>query len=93
MSSIDDRGYWDKLAADQAAARPEAIRAALAERYGDEWTVEVTQQRRAEWNARVKAGEFNNSKGKIDPLKLRDAQQDQGWTTIELKLAIERHGL
>ncbi len=132
MSTIDERGYWDKVAAQQAeddAARRrpmtrserhtyllneisacgmdsvlaekaaklrvelDAINAEIAAERDAEWTVEVTQQRRAEWNARVKAGEFTNSKGKIDPVKLHNAQQAQGWRTDALQSAIKRHGL
>lgn len=57
-----------------------------------EWTIETTQARRTEWNARVKVGEFND-KGKISPLKVRNAERAQGWYTQDLAAAIKRLGL
>lgn len=57
-----------------------------------EWTPETTQARRSEWNARVKAGEFSD-KGKISPLKVRNAERAQGWYTQDLAAAIKRLGL
>ncbi len=87
MSSIDDRNYWDKRNEEFEPLQkwnPEA----------DGWTKEITQKRREEWNARVRAGEFSAAKpGQIDPLKLQKAQKAQGWTTISLKLAIKYHNL
>lgn len=86
MSSIDDRSYWTKRDEEFAPLpkyNPEA----------DGWTKEVTQQRREEWNAKVKAGKLNNAKGQIDPLKLQAEQKTQGWTINSLKLAIKYYNL
>jgi hypothetical protein len=93
----------DKIAAASSdvflAANVPAMEAELAEVQAQldaardaEWTVETTQRRRNEWNARVKAGEFNE-RGKISPLKVRNAERAQGWYTSDLKAAIERLGL
>ena len=57
------------------------------------WTLEVTQTRRAEWNARVKAGEFAGKNGKIDMVKVAAAERAQGWHMIELKAAIAKHNI
>ncbi len=57
------------------------------------WPLEVTQARRAEFNARVKAGEFTGANGKIDYPKLRAAEERQGWCHEELKKAVALHGL
>ena len=59
-----------------------------------EWTKETTSQRRAEWNARVRSGEFTDKKtGKVDMRKLTEASKKQGWDHISLGLHIKRHGL
>ena len=56
------------------------------------WTVEETNRRRAEWNARVQAGEFGKlGSGKIDAAAVARAQERQGWTLADLKKARELH--
>lgn len=61
-------------------------------RFAAEWTREVTMARRAEWNARVKGGEFNRN-GRIFPPLIVQAEREHGWTFNDLKLAVQQHGL
>lgn len=54
------------------------------------WTRDVTVARRAEWNAWVRA----NATAKGVPVAAASAQQErQGWTVVDLRAAIARHGL
>ena len=92
--------YEDGLHTAEAIAALEAERdALLAEiqaerdaRFAAEWTREVTMARRAEWNARVRSGEFTIG-GRIFPATVRAAETAQGWTMVSLKRAIDAHGL
>jgi len=52
-----------------------------------EWTVQTTRERRAEWNARVEAGEIK------DAQSAQAAMDAQGWGLKALKRAIEIHKL
>jgi len=61
-------------------------------KFAAEWTREVTQQRRTDWNARVRNGEFTRH-GKVDLKLVAAAQKAQGWALTSLKVAIEMHGL
>lgn len=80
------------------AAEVEALRAELAElvaaedaAFAAEWTPEVTAARRAEWNARVMAGEFGTRT--IDFRAVAAAEKAQGWTNADLRRAIALNGL
>ena len=57
------------------------------------WTPDETSRRRDEWNARVKAGEFNLHSGKVDARKAYQAMQIQGWTINDLKKAVKLNNL
>jgi len=71
-----------QMDADQAAA------------FRAEWTKEETMNRRAAWNARVKAGEFGDmGRGKVNWGALRDAEKAQGWTMDNLRKAVKAHNL
>lgn len=78
-----------------AALRAElaALDQAEADAFAAVWTAEVTAERRAEWNARVRAGEFTAPNGKADMAKVAAAQRDQGWITADLAKAIKLHNL
>ena len=56
------------------------------------WTIGVTTERRAAWNARVRNGEFTKGK-KVDTNALRAAEKAQGWTLDDLKKAVEIYKL
>lgn len=80
------------------AAEAEALRAELAALIAAEdaailavWTPEVTAARRAEWNARVMAGEFGTRT--IDYRAAAAAEKAQGWTNADLRRAIALNGL
>lgn len=68
-----------------------AIKAESDAKFAAEWTLERTKARRAEWNARVKGGEFGRTK--INLKLIMAAQEAQGWTTDSLKRAIDLYGL
>jgi hypothetical protein len=63
-----------------------------AERADEEalWTLELTQQRRGEWNTWVKSA---NKGGKLHPAQVATQITAQGWSLEPLKRAIARHGL
>ncbi len=54
------------------------------------WTRDVTVARRAEWNAWVRANA--TAKG-VSTAAAAAQQKRQGWTMIDLRAAIARHGL
>lgn len=77
-------------------AEVDRLRAGLDQIYADEkseflaiWTPEVTAQRRAEWNARVSAGEFG--KKKVDANLIYAAEKAQGWKLSDLQKAVGLH--
>ena len=72
---------------------PELERAAEQARFAAEWTLETTQARRADWNGRVRAGEFGTPGGRTDYAALEARQKTQGWTAGDLKRAIQLHQL
>jgi hypothetical protein len=75
---------YDRLAEATAEARCAAIRAAEDQ----EWTRDLTQQRRAAWNAWVRS-----QGATIHPLQVAEQIKAQGWSLEALKAAIKRHGL
>jgi len=56
-----------------------------------EWTAEVTQARRENWNEMVRSGKFGN--GKVDWNILRTQEKNQGWTMEDMKKAVTLNGL
>lgn len=77
----------------------DALRAELAQIEAEEeaefiaaWPLDITKERRASWNDRVRAGEFT-VRGQIDPRKVGTAQSAQGWTFSDLKKAVKLHNL
>lgn len=57
------------------------------------WTKEETIARRAEWNARVKSGEFAAKPGKPTVVQVVAAEKAQGWTVADLKKFVTQWGL
>ena len=55
-----------------------------------EWTLLLTQQRRAAWNAWVRA---NSTGGTLHPAQVANQIKAQGWSLEPLKRSIARHGL
>lgn len=74
-------------------AQIEAIRKEIEAEFLAIWTPEETTRRRTEWNARVKAGEFNLRNGKVDERKVYKAIHDQGWGFEDIKKAINLNNL
>lgn len=66
---------------------------AKRDRFAAEWTLEATAARRAEWNARVKSGQFTAKNGGADMKKVAAQEKTQGWTMFDMKVAILQHGL
>lgn len=84
-SGIDNTAAIDSLRAEIAQAE-----AALAP---GGWTKEETIARRAEWNVRVKAGEFAAKPGKPTAVQVVAAEKAQGWTIADLKKFVAQWGL
>lgn len=57
------------------------------------WTKAVTIARRAEWNVRVKSGEFAAKPGKPTAVQVVAAEKSQGWTVADLKKFVAQWGL
>jgi hypothetical protein len=76
-SGIDNAAAADSLRAEIAQAQ------ATIQPAG--WTKDQTVARRAEWNARVKAGEFAAKPGKPTAVQVVAAEKAQGWTVADLK--------
>ena len=86
-----DREAIDALAS-VLYAQIEEIRAEMNAGFAAEWTKDVTATRRAEWNARVNAGEFGKpGGGRVDFKALAAREKAQGWTLDQLKKAIALH--
>ena len=90
------RDWGDNEAIDALArdlyAQIQTIRDGIDAPFLAVWTLAVTTGRRAAWNAKVRAGEFNRGK-KVDMDKMRSAEKAQGWTLNELKKAVEIYKL
>jgi len=72
---------------------PDLERADEQARFAAVWTLETTQARRAEWNQRVRDGEFGREGGQVDMRAVNRRIHEQGWTTGDLKRAIKLHNL
>ncbi len=72
--------------ADASALRKEIARIARAQIEQNGWTREATIARRAEWNARARAG-------LIVPAQIASIQTAQGWYIADLKRAVALHNL
>ncbi len=93
-----DSGAYTEAEIDAAQAAYDAIKAEIegdAEaRFAAEWTREVTVERRAAWNAMVKAGKFGRmGSGQVNWAAMRVQERAQGWTAESLKKAVKQHGL
>lgn len=71
------------------------IKALKAERDADflaVWGVDITQARRAEWNAMVTAGKFGRpGSGRVNTKAISAQERAQGWTMDQLKRAVKIH--
>ena len=76
----------DKLA-DQYAALVQKMK---DKDHDAEWTLEITQSRRREWNHFIRA--ISTPKG-IPSLLVKNRQEKQGWVTNDLRAAIIHHQL
>lgn len=81
----DDAGYW----ANQARINAEPASAPRVNA-NDEWTREVTIERRAAWNAAVKSGHYVAPSGGVAPALIAKAL---GYSFMDLKHHVARHGL
>lgn len=98
FAHVEDGMYTDaEIAAQQQVVDSMAgeIKAEADAKFAAEWTLEVTQQRRQEWNALVRSGALSRP-GKpnmIDPAKVRNQEQRQGWTVDSAKAAAKLHNI
>lgn len=82
----------ESLRGEQEAAEEARGLAQMAARQQEEdveWTLEVTQTRRAAWNAWAKA----QRPGTVTPTQITAQVTAQGWSVEALKRQIARHGL
>jgi hypothetical protein len=86
-SGIDNAAAADSLRAEIAQAQAQATIQPAG------WTKDQTVARRAEWNARVKAGEFAAKPGKPTAVQVVAAEKAQGWTVADLKKFVAQWGL
>ena len=86
-------GTYNQAEIDDLYAQLREIEAEEEAEFLADWPLELTMERRAAWNARVKRGEFNNLYRKIDMQKVVKAEKTQGWTMTELKKAVQIHKL
>jgi hypothetical protein len=83
-------GTYDKAQIDQLHAELAQIEAGEQAAFAAAWPLELTKERRAAWNARVRNGEFGT------PPTFRRvamAEHNQGWTGNDLKRAVKLHNL
>ncbi len=73
----------DKVAALRAELN--SIDAEAEAEFAAEWTAEITQQRRSEWNTKIEAGEITTA------IEARAAMDAFGWTITDLKRAVALH--
>ena len=74
----------EAAAAAEEQARESELAAKQQAEIDNEWTLEVTQQRRADWNAWAR-------KTDPRPVDVAKRQRQQGWTMDMLKKAIAHH--
>lgn len=86
-----EAGTYDAARCDAIRAQIRAMDDDAETKFADEWTCDVTIARRAEWNARVQAGEFGDRK--IDAAAVRAAESAQGWDLDGLRRAVKLHNL
>lgn len=69
------------------------IEAANESKFFEEWTVEITQQRREALNSRIRSGEFSAKPKLPSVVQINNAVKSMGWSTNELQKAIKHWGL
>jgi hypothetical protein len=86
-------GTYDQAEIDGLRAELAAIEAEETAEFIAAWPLNITMERRAAWNSRVRGGEFNNRGGKVDFSVVRAAEVAQGWYYDNLKKAVKYHNL
>lgn len=89
-------GNSDEINALQTSlyAQINAIKAEMDAEFLKVWTLDETKSRRAEWNGRVKAGEFGTPGSKRVNFKaMNDQVSAQGWSLDDLRKAVKLHNL
>lgn len=94
IDDIDGAAYWQRRGA-ALSGETDAAQVARVERriehFLSVWTLAVTQERRALWNATVRGGTYTRRGGKdLDSVGM---ERDLGFTFNDLREAIQRHGL
>jgi len=88
-------GTYNQAEIDALTAELRTIEATEEAEFLAAWPIDVTKERRAAWNARVKNGEFGNlDRQPSDTIRrINRAQTAQGWSLIELRKAVKLHNL
>lgn len=85
-------GTYNQAEIDDLRAQLTAIEAEEEAGFIAAWPLDLTKERRAAWNDRVRAGEFT-VRGQVDPRKVYAAQSEQKWSVDDLKKAVKLHNL
>ena len=92
-SMARENGTYSSEKVSKLNAEIAKIESQLGNEFTQTWTKEVTRSRRAEWNARATAGEFNAKPGQPTIVQVKKAEKTQGWNTSDLQKAIKVWGL
>lgn len=93
-SDARECGTYNQTEIDDLRAQLVTIEAEEMAEFVTAWPLDLTKDRRASWNDRVRAGEFNKSgKNEVDYQKMRAAEREQGWSFGDLKKAVKLHSL
>jgi len=82
-----ESGTYDEDAIIALRAELDAIESDEQAEFLAEWTPEVTKARRAEWNAKVKAGQIKDGRDIID------AERELGYRMSDIKRAVKANNL
>lgn len=85
-------GTYNQAEIDDLRAQLAAIEAEEDAEFIAAWPLDITKERRASWNDRVRMGEFN-TRGKIDFKKVGAVEKEQGWNLGNLKKAVKLYNL
>lgn len=86
-SEARESGLYDTAKIAEIDEQIKEIDAQLEAETWSEWTLDATQARRTEWNAKSRNGELG------DAQSIAQAQRDLGWTITDLKTAIAHHSI
>lgn len=86
-----ESGTYDEAACDDLTRQIAEIDEQIKRDFLTIWDMETTKSRRAEWNARIRAGEFGSKR--INYAAVDATERKQGWTMLDLNRAVLLHGI